>query len=72
MTQKVINITGITKNIEGRAALVTENIGTYIIQGVDKWQDEWLNKKVKIIGDLTNSKKLSLGIIRHPIVQLPQ
>lgn len=72
MVQKVINITGNTKNIEGHAALVTENTGTYIIHGIDKWQDEWLDKKVKVIGDLTGSKENSSKIICQPIVQLLQ
>jgi hypothetical protein len=70
MVQKTINITGDAKNISGHAALVAENIGTYYIDGMGKWKEEWVNKKIKVIGDLGITKNTKENIIKHPVVQL--
>ena len=70
MTQRIINITGNSKNIKGHAALVADNIGAYFIQGMDMWKEEWLNKRIKVIGDLEINKKTKSKSIKHPVVQL--
>lgn len=65
--QITINITGVTKNIEGKAAVVVDKIGIYFIANMPPWQGEWLNRSVKIIGDL---EKKDMNLIKHPVVQL--
>jgi hypothetical protein len=68
--ERIINITGRARNIEGHAVLVADNIGTYYIAGMNCWQEDWVNMKVKVIGDLTADKKQKKPVIHHPVLQL--
>ena len=40
MTRKIINITGNARNIEGKAVLEVEKIGTYFIADMQQWDKE--------------------------------
>lgn len=70
MKEKLINITGKAMNVDGRAALVAENIGTYYLAEMDRWKEEWLNKNIHVIGDLITDRKRKSMIIGKPVVQL--
>jgi hypothetical protein len=47
-----ITITGSTRNIRGHAAVVSENACVYYVDGLNEWEQDWLNQAVKITGDL--------------------
>ncbi|MBL7748012.1 MAG: hypothetical protein JNM19_11325 [Chitinophagaceae bacterium] len=70
MTQRVINITGNAINIGDKAAIVAENIGTYYIADMHKWNKEWVNRRIQVIGDLEVRKKDHANFIKHPVAQL--
>jgi hypothetical protein len=67
VTLRIINIIGDAINIGEQPALAAENIGIYYIQGMDKWQDEWLDKKVKLIGELRTGSNSKLNVIIKPV-----
>src|SRR5258705_11898811 len=52
-----ITVTGNTCNIAGRAAVVGDSTGTYFVEGMEKWEESWLNHTVRVTGDLADSKK---------------
>jgi hypothetical protein len=52
MAQSRITVTGIAKNKDGFARVVVDIADSYCIDGMDLWQTEWLNKKIKVVGDL--------------------
>jgi hypothetical protein len=56
-----IDITGNTQNIKGHAAVVAENTGIFFVDGVDAWEESWVNRKVKVTGDLEVIGKESFG-----------
>ena len=61
-----ITITGNTRNIEGHAAVVADSTRIFYVDGMDHWEDNWLNQKVKITGDLeafSNKTKLIKGAV---------
>ncbi len=70
MQHKIINITGNAKNIDGHAALVADKVGVYFVEGLDEWNKDWLEKKVKIIGDLAFLKNKNIKVIKKPVLQL--
>jgi hypothetical protein len=47
-----ITVTGCARNINGRAAVVSDNMGIYFIAGMQEWQQGWLNQTVRMTGDL--------------------
>lgn len=69
-TERVIDITGKAMNINGQPVLVAENVGTFFIEGMSKWKREWVDKKIRIIGDLVAAKKANHNTICKPVVQL--
>ena len=69
MTRKIINITGNARNIEGKAVLEVEKIGTYFIADMKQWDKEWENRRIKVIGDLEVIEKNKSMYIKHPVVQ---
>jgi hypothetical protein len=70
MIERVIDITGNARNINGQPALVAENVGTYFIEGMSQWERGWEHKKIRIIGDLISEEKTKLNTISKPVVQL--
>ncbi len=66
-THITINITGLARNIDGKPAVVADKIGIYFIANMHQWQDAWLNRRIKIIGDL---EKKAMNLIKQPVVQL--
>jgi hypothetical protein len=70
MLERVIDITGNARNINGKPALVAENVGTYFIEGMNQWERGWEHKKIRIIGDLNSEEKTNLNTISKPVVQL--
>jgi hypothetical protein len=70
MTERVINITGNARNINGQPALVAENAGTYFIEGMNQWERGWEHKKIRVIGDLNLETKTKFNTISKPVVQL--
>lgn len=51
-----ISVTGNTRNISGQAAVVSDSIGVYYVDGLGEWEKDWLNQTVKITGDLERRK----------------
>jgi hypothetical protein len=70
IAERVIDITGDARNINGQPALVAENAGTYFIKGMNQWESGWVDKKIRVIGDLISEKKTKLNTISKPVVQL--
>jgi hypothetical protein len=70
MLERVIDITGNARNINGQPALVAENVGTYFIEGMSQWERDWEHKKIRIIGDLNSEKRTKFNTISKPVVQL--
>ncbi len=70
MLQITINITGNAKNIEGHAAVVADKVGTYFVEGLNQWDNDWLERKIRIIGDLAFNQNSKKSIIKKPVVQL--
>ena len=50
--QSHITVTGTAENKDGFARVVVDVAESYCIDGMEVWQTEWLNKKIKVIGDL--------------------
>jgi len=70
MIERVIDITGNARNINGQPALVAENVGIYFIEGMTQWERSWEHKKIRIIGDLISEERTALNTISKPVVQL--
>lgn len=70
MPQRVIHITGLARNIPDGAVIDADKAGVYYIGGIHRWQQEWVGKKIRIIGDLKSSKLKGARRIEHPVVQL--
>jgi hypothetical protein len=68
--ERVIDITGNARNINGQPALVAENVGIYFIHGMSKWERDWENRKIRIIGDLRSEENTNLNTISKPVIQL--
>jgi hypothetical protein len=68
--ERVIDITGNARNINGQPALVAENAGIYFIEGMNQWEIDWEHKKIRIIGDLNSEEKTKHNTISKPVVQL--
>ena len=49
---KKITVTGIAENAKAGAILITTNGPIYLLEGVDKWEDTYYGKKVKVTGRL--------------------
>src|SRR5258705_9516083 len=47
-----ITVTGSTQNISGYAAVVADGTGIFYVDGINAWEDSWVNQKVKVTGDL--------------------
>jgi len=47
-----ITVTGNTQNIAGYAAVVADNKVIFYVDGMNVWEDNWVNQKVKVTGDL--------------------
>lgn len=69
-TERKIDIIGNAKNINGRPAIMAENVGVYFVEGLNEWKNEWHNKQIKVIGDLKRVKKIKWEVIKNPVVQL--
>ena len=70
MSQRVIHITGLARNIPEGAVIDADKAGVYHIGGMARWRQEWVGKKVRIIGDLKSGKSNEAKRIEHPVVQL--
>lgn len=70
MSQHTIYIIGYAKNIKGQAVLEAENIGLYFIKGIERWTDDWLNHRIKVIGDLVMAESNQPRVINRAVVQL--
>lgn len=70
MKQRTINITGNARNMEGGAMLEAENLGIYRVEGIRQWEEDWVDQRIKIIGDLEFRKRKNYYLIRNPMVQL--
>jgi hypothetical protein len=68
--ERIIDITGNARYINGQPALVAENVGVYFIHGMSKWERSWENRKIRIIGDLRSEEKTNINTICKPVVQL--
>ncbi len=61
-----ITLTGNTRNIEGQAAIVSDSIGVYYVDGMGEWEKDWLHQTVRITGDLERKDDLKKeGIAAH-------
>lgn len=47
-----IEITGKAQNADGQAIVVTDANKPFYLWGMQSWTEGWINKKVKIIGDV--------------------
>ncbi len=47
-----VSLTGNTRNISGQAAVVSDSIGVYYVDGLGEWEKDWLHQTVMITGDL--------------------
>lgn len=52
VASSIITVIGNAQNISGQAAVVTDSAGIYFIDGMNGWENDWLNHTVKITGDL--------------------
>jgi hypothetical protein len=52
LNQTHIMVTGTAQNKDGFAKVVVDVADTYCIDGMQLWQNDWLNKKIKVVGDL--------------------
>ena len=68
--ERIIDITGNARNVDGQPALVAENVGTFFIEGMDRWERNWEDRKIRIIGDLLSKEKTKNETISKPVVQL--
>lgn len=49
-----ITVTGNAKNISGHAAVVVPSTDIYYVDGLEQWEQDWLNREIKVTGDLIN------------------
>jgi|SRR6185436_8728795 len=49
---KKINVTGKALNTKAGAVVVTENAGTFFLDGIASWPDLYYNKRVEVSGKL--------------------
>lgn len=68
--ERIINITGNARNINGQPAIVAENVGTYFIEGLSQWEYPWEFRKIRVIGDLHLKEHSAEQTICKPVVQL--
>ena len=69
-TERKIDIIGNARNINGRPAIMAENVGVYFVEGLNEKKKEWLNSQIRIIGDLKKVNKIKWEVIKNPVVQL--
>jgi hypothetical protein len=60
-----ITLTGNTRNIEGQAAIVSDSVGVYYVDGMGEWEKDWLHQTVRITGDLERKDEMERGIAQH-------
>ena len=73
-----ITVTGTAQNEDGFAKVVVDEIDCYCMEGFNAWRPDWINKKIKVIGDLevraihSSSKKNTneIKLIKSAVVQL--
>lgn len=47
-----ITVTGNARNISGHAAVVAPSTAVYYVEGLEEWEQNWLNQEVRVTGDL--------------------
>ena len=50
--QTHIIVTGTAQNKDGFAKVVVDVTECYCIDGMELWQTDWVNKKIRVVGDL--------------------
>lgn len=78
LCQNHITITGTAQNKDGFAKVVVDVTDSYCIDGMELWQTDWLNKKIRVVGDLEIREIKSpskiyadkIKFIRSAVVQL--
>lgn len=78
LCQKHITVTGIAQNKDGFAKVEVDVADSYCIDGMELWQADWLNKKIKVVGDLEIREIISpskiyadkVKFIKSAVVQL--
>ncbi len=65
-----INITGSAYNIPGHAAIRTDSSDTYLIRGMNAWDKDWIDSRIKVVGDLISVSPNQPQEISSAVVQL--
>ena len=76
--QSHVTVIGTAENKDGFAKVVVDVADSYCIDGMEVWQTDWLNKKIKVIGDLEireikSSSKIyvdKIKFIKSAVIQL--
>jgi len=55
--------------MHGQAAIVTESADTYFVKGKATWENEWLNCRIKLIGDLELNERNQIKYVNQAVVQ---
>jgi hypothetical protein len=65
-----ITLTGKASNKGGLATVVSDSAGTYIMWGMERWESNWEDHRIKVIGDLKNDLKGNKVFIKDAVVQM--
>jgi hypothetical protein len=68
--ERRVAIEGNAENISGHAAVVGDTTGKYYIRGMEQWENEWINQRIKVIGDLEVSENGETRYIKDAVVQM--
>jgi hypothetical protein len=68
--KKRIHITGSACNMPGHAAIRTDSSDTYLIRGMDAWDKDWIDHRIKVVGDLEVSNASTTAFIGDAVIQL--
>jgi hypothetical protein len=60
-----ITVTGNARNISGHAAVVAPSRAVYFVEGLEQWEQNWLNQEVKVTGDLLYENRIGGGKERN-------
>lgn len=69
---KTIYCKGVARDIAGHAAVVTGYSAVYYIEGMESWAPDWLEKQIRVIGDLQKAGNNQIAFIKDAVVQLLQ
>ena len=76
MKNNLITVNGNCHNISGHAAVITDSSAIYVIEGKSEWEREWVNRGIRIMGDLVTQKtgtedsEAKIKVVRSAVIML--